>query len=298
MRVRLWGTRGSLATAGPATIRYGGNTSCVEVRPAEDHLIVLDAGSGIRALGTSVGDEVRRIDVLLTHLHMDHIQGLGFFAPLFEDRAEDPHLGTAVDPCHPARSAHALPVAAAVPGPLRDFASQPVLHDVPTERSMALAAVTVTAALVIHPGPTVGYRLGTDGGRSPTSLTTSPRSAAASLPGRPSGSPGCGSPTARDVLIHDAQYTDAEYAERRRLGAQHDRARHRLRLGRRRAASRDVPPRPCARRRQHRSGDGVGRHSRRTGRGGRARGSRVRPVVSRAGRRHRLAGRGHEPASR
>src|SRR5262245_57334275 len=88
MKVRLWRVRGSLAAAGEGTVRYGGNTSCVEVRPASVHLIVLDAGSGMRSLGMAVTDEVRGIDVLLTHLHMDHIQGLGFFAPFFTRRAE------------------------------------------------------------------------------------------------------------------------------------------------------------------------------------------------------------------
>ncbi|TFG92788.1 MAG: MBL fold metallo-hydrolase, partial [Myxococcales bacterium] len=83
MRVTLWGTRGSLPTPGPETTRYGGNTSCVEVRGRDGSVVVLDAGSGIRRLGATIGPEVRRIDVLLSHLHLDHIEGLGFFAPLF-----------------------------------------------------------------------------------------------------------------------------------------------------------------------------------------------------------------------
>jgi phosphoribosyl 1,2-cyclic phosphodiesterase len=82
MKVTLWGTRGSLAAPGPETIRYGGNTSCVEVRGADGTLVVLDAGTGIRRLGATLGPELPRIDLLLTHLHMDHIQGLGFFEPL------------------------------------------------------------------------------------------------------------------------------------------------------------------------------------------------------------------------
>ena len=83
MRVTLWGTRGSLAAPGAETMNYGGNTSCVEVRSADGHLLVLDAGTGIRRLGDKVERDIRRVDVLLTHLHMDHIQGLGFFDPLF-----------------------------------------------------------------------------------------------------------------------------------------------------------------------------------------------------------------------
>ena len=79
MKVTLWGTRGSLASPGPETARYGGNTSCVEVRGNDGTVLVLDAGTGIRRLGLSLPRSLRRVNILLTHLHMDHIQGLGFF---------------------------------------------------------------------------------------------------------------------------------------------------------------------------------------------------------------------------
>src|SRR5262249_61236492 len=84
MKVTLWGVRGSLASPGADTARYGGNTSCVEVRGDDGAVVILDAGTGIRPLGRSLPSSVRRIDLLLTHLHMDHIQGLGFFTPLFD----------------------------------------------------------------------------------------------------------------------------------------------------------------------------------------------------------------------
>ena len=84
MKVTLWGTRGSLATPDPAMARYGGNTSCVGVVGREGTVLVLDAGTGIRRLASTIPESVRRVDILLTHLHMDHIQGLGFFAPFFE----------------------------------------------------------------------------------------------------------------------------------------------------------------------------------------------------------------------
>ena len=82
MQITLWGTRGSLAAPGPETNRYGGNTSCVGVEGPEGTLLVLDAGTGIRRLNASLPKTLRRVDVLLTHLHLDHIQGLGFFGPL------------------------------------------------------------------------------------------------------------------------------------------------------------------------------------------------------------------------
>src|ERR687884_411127 len=88
MKVTLWGTRGSLATPGPETIRYGGNTVCVEVRGNDGTLLVLDAGTGIRRLGATIGPEVARLDILLTHLHMDIFRGLGFSNPLVRPGGE------------------------------------------------------------------------------------------------------------------------------------------------------------------------------------------------------------------
>src|SRR5919198_5022949 len=87
MRITIWGCRGSLPTPGPETVGYGGNTSCVEVSLPDGSLLVLDAGSGIRKLGDALADrEVRRFHLLLTHLHLDHVEGLRFFAPLFDER--------------------------------------------------------------------------------------------------------------------------------------------------------------------------------------------------------------------
>ena len=82
MKVTLWGTRGSLASPGPDTIRYGGNTSCVSINGDEGTLLVLDAGTGIRLLGNSLPETTDCVHILMTHLHMDHLQGLPFFAPL------------------------------------------------------------------------------------------------------------------------------------------------------------------------------------------------------------------------
>ncbi|MCE3248965.1 MAG: hypothetical protein K0R41_2790, partial [Geminicoccaceae bacterium] len=83
MRLTLFGTRGSIPAPGPETARYGGNTPSIEVRGADGTVLVLDAGTGVRRLGAQLPPDLARIDILLTHLHMDHIQGLGFFAPLY-----------------------------------------------------------------------------------------------------------------------------------------------------------------------------------------------------------------------
>ena len=84
MRVRFWGVRGSIACPGPSTIRYGGNTPCIEVR-CGDHVIVFDAGTGLRPLGLELikDKSISQVDIFITHCHLDHVVGLPFFAPLF-----------------------------------------------------------------------------------------------------------------------------------------------------------------------------------------------------------------------
>src|SRR6185295_1393461 len=84
VRLKFWGVRGSIASPGPDTVFYGGNTSCIELR-ADGEIIVLDAGTGIRRLGLSLAKEFNgkplNLTLLLTHTHWDHIQGFPFFVP-------------------------------------------------------------------------------------------------------------------------------------------------------------------------------------------------------------------------
>ena len=95
-RLKFWGVRGSIPTPGPGTVRYGGNTSCVEVRSGDD-IIILDAGTGLRALGSSLlaefKDQPLNLTLLVTHTHWDHIQGLPFFAPIYNPRCRLRILG-------------------------------------------------------------------------------------------------------------------------------------------------------------------------------------------------------------
>src|ERR1700737_418009 len=87
--LKLWGVRGSIPVPGATTVRYGGNTTCVEVR-ADGEIIVLDAGSGIRPLGVSLenefGSQPIKLSLLITHVHWDHIQGFPFFVPSYNDK--------------------------------------------------------------------------------------------------------------------------------------------------------------------------------------------------------------------
>jgi len=84
MKIFFWGTRGSVASPGEDTVKYGGNTTCLEVRLSNNDLIVLDAGTGIRKLGIKlVKNQEKNIEIFLTHPHWDHIQGFPFFAPMY-----------------------------------------------------------------------------------------------------------------------------------------------------------------------------------------------------------------------
>jgi phosphoribosyl 1,2-cyclic phosphodiesterase len=87
MIIKLWGIRGSIPTTGPEMTYYGGNTSCVDVKE-EGWQIVFDGGSGIQRFSMNSDLNTKRIDILLTHLHLDHIQGLGFFKALFNPSKE------------------------------------------------------------------------------------------------------------------------------------------------------------------------------------------------------------------
>jgi phosphoribosyl 1,2-cyclic phosphodiesterase len=213
MRVTLWGTRGSLAAPGPETARYGGNTSCVEVRDRAGTVLVLDAGTGIRRLGTALPQGLARVDLLLTHLHMDHLQGLGFFAPLFNPRAEVHIWGPAsTTMCLRERLTRYLSPPL-FPVHLRDLPCQLTLHEVPCGE-FEIGEFRITSSLICHPGPTVGYRI---------------TSAGAVLAYMPDHEPALGAQTfflgedwtsgyevaaGVDLLIHDAQYSSAEYTSR------------------------------------------------------------------------------------
>ncbi len=166
VRLRFWGVRGSVATPGPGTVFYGGNTSCIEVR-ADGEIIVLDAGTGIRPLGLSLakefGSQPLALTLLLTHTHWDHIQGFPFFVPAYNPKNTVRILGY-----EGARQGLAATLGAQMESPYFPIG----MDDVPAninieelrEMEFNIGAVPVQAKFVNHPGICVGYRLNTSAG--------------------------------------------------------------------------------------------------------------------------------------
>jgi phosphoribosyl 1,2-cyclic phosphodiesterase len=213
MQARVWGCRGSLAAPGPETLRYGGNTSCVEVRLDGGSTLVLDAGTGIRALGVAIDrDPVDEIHILLTHLHLDHLQGLGFFRPLFRSGVEV-HLWGPASPVQSLADRISIYLSPPLfPVGLADIPAQVTFHDAP-EEALTIGSATVRAGKVTHQGPTVGYRI-EEGGRTLVYLPDHEPSIGVHLSDESTEwISGHDIAHGADVLFHDAQYSDHEYPE-------------------------------------------------------------------------------------
>lgn len=213
MRVTLWGTRGSLASAGSDTVRYGGNTSCVSVEGGEGILLVLDAGTGIRCLGQAASPDLKQVHILLTHLHMDHLQGLPFFAPLHRKGVEV-HLWGPASTTLSLRARLLRYISPPLfPVSIRELLPDLHFHELPFG-TIEMGEFRVTAQLIIHPNPTVGYRI--QGHRTALAYLPDhePALGARKFPYIAEWTSGYALAEGVDLLIHDSQYTDAEYQER------------------------------------------------------------------------------------
>ena len=204
--VRFWGVRGSIASPGPDTVRYGGNTPCIEVR-CGDALLILDAGTGIRPLGEALMCQgAVDADLLLTHSHLDHICGLPFFAPVFDAASSVRIWAGHLQPDRTIRSVLQCMMATPLfPVPVeifradcafRNFTCGETLHPKP--------GVTVRTGPLNHPDGAVGYRV-EFAGRSLCYVTDTEHPAEgrdAAIVELVRGA---------DLLIYDCTYTDEEY---------------------------------------------------------------------------------------
>jgi phosphoribosyl 1,2-cyclic phosphodiesterase len=206
----VWGSRGSIASAGPETVRYGGNTACVQVIGQDRTILILDAGTGLRRLGAAIGVDQGPIHILLSHLHLDHIQGLGFFRPFFLPSSEIHIWGppSATVDLRTRLTRYLSPPL--FPVRLKDLRSQVELHDIP-RGPWWVGGLEVLAASIIHPDATVGYRI-TEGSSALAYLSDHEPALGGSSD--PRWTSGFRLASGVDLLIHDAQYTDDEYAVR------------------------------------------------------------------------------------
>jgi phosphoribosyl 1,2-cyclic phosphodiesterase/DNA-binding response OmpR family regulator len=217
MLVKFWGTRGSLAKPGPATVRYGGNTSCVEVRSAAGTLVVIDCGTGGHALGahlTRQNNIAVNGHLLISHTHWDHIQGIPFFAPLFT-------AGNAWDISGPKGLSQSLRATLAgqmehtyFPITLDQFSAAICYNDL-VEGTFSIGDIKVTTRYLNHPALTLGYRLEVDGASVAYCCDHEPHSAdlaSGNLPIVGLDRRYADFLAGADLVIHDAQYTAAEYA--------------------------------------------------------------------------------------
>jgi phosphoribosyl 1,2-cyclic phosphodiesterase len=213
VKIRIWGCRGTIATPGSDTIRYGGNTSCVEVRLDDGSVIILDAGTGIRALGNALAqDPPGRIDLFITHLHVDHVEGLGVFEPIWHPETEL-HIWGPASPMEAVADRISRYFSPPLfPVHLSEVPAKTVFHDA-ADGSWATGGATVWSQPIVHPGATVGYRIEADGSAL-TYLTDHEPALGSDLSLPLEWISGSALAVGADVLIHDCQYTDAEYAGR------------------------------------------------------------------------------------
>jgi phosphoribosyl 1,2-cyclic phosphodiesterase len=211
VRVTFWGTRGSIAAPGPETVGFGGDTSCVAVAGEDPaHVLILDAGTGIRSLGMAIGPGVRRIDLLLSHLHLDHILGLGFFEPLFRpDLTVTIWAPPSTLPLHQRLGRYLSPPL--FPVRVRDLECQLELRegmDGPLRRGEFVLA----GAPIIHPDIAFGYRI-THAGRTIAYLPDHEPALSPAFPSTPDWTSGADLAQDVDLLIHDGQYSADEYVD-------------------------------------------------------------------------------------
>jgi phosphoribosyl 1,2-cyclic phosphodiesterase len=211
-RLTFWGTRGSIPTPGPQTTRYGGNTACLSIAGPDNRLVILDAGSGLRPMGHELMSHRGRTisaDILLSHTHWDHIQGLPFFKPLSSSGNRFCVYGAPQGgvPLQEIRRRQMDPMV--FPIPLEALAAKIEVTDI-AEGEVALHDFRVRAFRLRHPGTTLGYRLQpASGGREIAYVTDNELGAGGTYPVSADWRARLVQFLAgTDTLIHDAMYSD------------------------------------------------------------------------------------------
>lgn len=215
MKIKFWGARGSIPVCGRQYIKYGGSTTCVEVRSRKDELIIVDAGSGIRLLGKELlKNSHNRFTMLFTHSHWDHVLGFPFFAPIYNKKTRINIMGCSFtsDPVREIIAKTMQP-----PGFPVKFEEISARFDFSSvcNSGCDLGGMQVLPIELSHPNNGLGYKF-SEGGRTFVFLTDN-ELGFVHPGGRPAGDYLAFSRGA-DLLVHDADYTDEEYPRRRTWG--------------------------------------------------------------------------------
>jgi phosphoribosyl 1,2-cyclic phosphodiesterase len=204
LSIKFWGVRGSIPAPGPSTVRFGGNTSCVEIRGGDD-VCIFDMGSGLRRLGESLGGKPAKASVFLSHYHWDHIQGLPFFGPAYNP-------GSALDIYGPVREGRDVRtilsgqmVPPYFPVTLDAFRARLGFHTVVNGQTVTVGQTRVTASELNHPNGVLAYRIERLGKSvvyaTDTEHGTDADDALVALA------------RGAEALIYDAMYTEDEYSK-------------------------------------------------------------------------------------
>jgi phosphoribosyl 1,2-cyclic phosphodiesterase len=215
MIIKCWGARGSIPVSGDEYVKYGGDTTCLEVRTQDDDIIIIDAGSGIRRLGNRLVSEKRfQYTMLFTHAHWDHIMGFPFFMPIYSKKTRITMFGC---PSAQASVKHMVSKIMAPPNfPVNFEDIKADIHDHEAcETLFTLNSMTIIPIPLSHPNQGVGYKF-IENGKSFVFLTDN------ELQFKHPGGAGFGEyrdfSADADLLIHDAEYTEEEYKKTRTWG--------------------------------------------------------------------------------
>ncbi len=209
MKVTIWGCRGSMPSPGRDMAKYGGNTSCVQVEH-ENNCLILDGGSGIQELGNALDPDTPVINLLLTHLHLDHIMGLGYFKPFYNPKCT-------VNIWGPRGSNESLVER------LRRYFSPPFfpvrLKELPAKinifeidnSAFEISSFRIQSEYICHPGPTVGYRVECDASVLCYLPDHEPALGSSDFPLSSEWCSGFNIAQNADLLLHDGQYSQKGY---------------------------------------------------------------------------------------
>lgn len=209
MIIRCWGSRGSVPVSGLEYIKYGGDTTCIEIRTDDDKIIIVDAGSGIRRLGNRLVDEGRHeFNLFFTHTHWDHLLGFPFFKPIYLSKAKVNIAGCPFSDKYIKKALNKAMNPPYFPVKLEEIRADVIYNGINCNDNFTVGTVQVTTIRLSHPNQGVGYKF-KEGDKTFVFLTDN--ELGYKHKGGRDRADYLRFTEGADVLIHDAEYTEQEY---------------------------------------------------------------------------------------